>query len=233
MESVIPQLSNEVEYVVIDGSSTDGTQDIIAEYADHLAYWVSERDSGIYDAMNKGTLKSRGKYVYFLNSGDTFFSPTVLTQVTKYLKDDPAVLVGKVSVPNKSNHFPLNIDDKYKSNARIVFESHLCHQALFVRRQDLINVGLFASKYPRFADFHSTWKIITKKGAIYKPELIVSHFPLDGVSSDWRKAVELYKEKEMMLAELGFGYGSFKLMLGRVKAHIYKLKMHCKELRKK
>jgi acetyltransferase-like isoleucine patch superfamily enzyme len=78
MESFFSQTWPEKEYIVIDGGSTDGTADIIREYADRLAYWCSEPDEGIYYAMNKGISQATGDWINILNSGDEFFSPNSL-----------------------------------------------------------------------------------------------------------------------------------------------------------
>ena len=69
--NVLSQSYPNIEYIVIDGGSTDGTVDIIRRYESGLAYWVSEPDKGIYDAMNKGLQKATGDYVWFINAGDT------------------------------------------------------------------------------------------------------------------------------------------------------------------
>lgn len=76
--SVLEQTYHDVEYIVIDGASTDGTQEIIRSYADRLAYWVSEPDKGIYDAMNKGLAHATGSWVNFMNAGDRFVDDHVL-----------------------------------------------------------------------------------------------------------------------------------------------------------
>ena len=70
--SVLNQTYPNIEYIIIDGGSTDGTLDIIKKYEDKISYWVSEPDKGIYDAMNKGTLKATGVWLNFMNAGDTF-----------------------------------------------------------------------------------------------------------------------------------------------------------------
>ena len=74
IESFFAQTWAEKEYIIIDGGSTDGTVEIIKEYADRLAFWCSEKDKGIFDAMNKGISKATGKWTNFLNSGDKFTS---------------------------------------------------------------------------------------------------------------------------------------------------------------
>ena len=81
MLSVLGQTYGNVEYIVIDGGSTDGTVDIIKKYADKLAYWVSEPDGGIYPAMNKGLQHATGEWVNFMNSGDSFADENVLEEV--------------------------------------------------------------------------------------------------------------------------------------------------------
>ena len=79
--SVLGQDYPEVEYIVIDGGSSDGTAEVIARYADRLAYWVSEPDGGIYPAMNKGLKHATGRWVNFMNSGDLFASSHVLSEL--------------------------------------------------------------------------------------------------------------------------------------------------------
>lgn len=95
MESVFAQTYPAIDYVVIDGASTDGTADLIAQHKDRLGYCVSEPDDGMYDALNKGIGKARGEWVIVLNSGDTFCSPTALEDVMKQgLHDEADIIYG-------------------------------------------------------------------------------------------------------------------------------------------
>lgn len=79
--SVIDQTYSNIEYIIIDGGSTDGTVDIIKKYAGNIAYWVSEPDKGIYDAMNKGGLKATGEWIHFLNCGDRLYKKDVMADI--------------------------------------------------------------------------------------------------------------------------------------------------------
>ena len=101
MLSVLGQSYPDIEYIVIDGGSTDGTVDIIKKYADRLAYWVSEPDKGIYDAMNKGIAAATGSYINFMNSGDSFYDNRVVEAVVPYLSSDmKAVIYGNAAICN-------------------------------------------------------------------------------------------------------------------------------------
>lgn len=101
MESFFCQTWPEKEYIVIDGGSTDGTADIIREYADRLAYWCSEKDEGIYDAMNKGISHATGDWINFLNSGDTFATQNALEQLISYESDADILYGNSIEVTNE------------------------------------------------------------------------------------------------------------------------------------
>jgi glycosyltransferase involved in cell wall biosynthesis len=86
IKSVIEQDHPNIEYIIIDGASADGTIDIIKKYGKHISYWVSESDSGIYDAMNKGIDAATGEWINFLNAGDTFCSTNTISTLSQYFK---------------------------------------------------------------------------------------------------------------------------------------------------
>ena len=81
IKSVINQSYTSIEYIIIDGGSTDGTIDIIKKYDKYLAYWISEPDKGIYDAMNKAIKKANGDWINFMNCGDTFVDENVISEI--------------------------------------------------------------------------------------------------------------------------------------------------------
>jgi glycosyltransferase involved in cell wall biosynthesis len=96
LRSVIGQTHRNIEYIVVDGGSLDGTVDIIRKYEQHIDCWVSERDEGIYNAMNKGIELSTGDWICFMNAGDQFHSPTTLEHVSLFLDKRFAVVAGAV-----------------------------------------------------------------------------------------------------------------------------------------
>lgn len=94
--SVVNQINHDYEYIIIDGGSNDGSVDIIKDYADKIDYWVSSKDKGIYNAMNKGIDVAKGEYCIFMNSGDTFYDSNTLKLCIPCL-DGTDVLAGDVS----------------------------------------------------------------------------------------------------------------------------------------
>ena len=107
MESFFSQTWEEKEYIVIDGGSTDGTAEVIKEYADRLAYWCSEKDAGVYDAMNKGVQHANGDWVNILNCGDYYFSDHSLADAIRNCDAGNADIIYGDSMKLRQGHvFP-------------------------------------------------------------------------------------------------------------------------------
>ena len=139
IQSVERQKNVEFEYVVIDGASTDGSVDVIKRHQEIISYWVSEKDGGIYEAMNKGVMASHGKYCLFLNSGDELVESNTLSKVIPYLNNSIDYVVGHelMTVKGISRylwHSPHKCDVEY------LIKYSLRHQASFIKRNMLITV---------------------------------------------------------------------------------------------
>ena len=104
--SVIGQTYTNIEYIIIDGASTDGTFDVIKKYADKIDFWISEPDKGIYDAMNKGLKHATGDWVIFMNAGDSFYNNTVIERFVPQIDIDTVIAHGDIMVIGK--HFRYN-----------------------------------------------------------------------------------------------------------------------------
>lgn len=104
MESFFAQTWKEKEYIVIDGGSTDGTADIIREYADRLSYWCSEKDDGIYDAMNKGIAHATGDWINILNSGDCYCAENSLEEAISLCRTEEADVIYGNSIRLQNGH---------------------------------------------------------------------------------------------------------------------------------
>ena len=151
MLSVLNQTYPDVEYIVIDGGSTDGTVDIIKKYADRLAFWVSEPDKGIFDAMNKGIAHATGEYMNFMNAGDKFYSSHVISDFFEKRHSYPDFIAG-IGILKKESKLPL-IWEPVRENFKL--EEVICggscnHQSCFIRK-DIIRSG-YPHEYGIIAD---------------------------------------------------------------------------------
>lgn len=127
IESVVNQTSKDYEYIVIDGGSTDGSVEVIKEYASQIDYWVSEPDKGIYNAMNKGIYFAKGKYCNFMNSGDMFYDNKVIERVNTFAMTED-VVCGNIVYPGQGVwKNPDNI-----TMARF-YKHAIYHQACFIK----------------------------------------------------------------------------------------------------
>lgn len=128
LRSVLGQTYPHLEYIVIDGGSTDGTVDIIRQYQARLAYWHSEKDAGIYDAMNKGLAKATGRWVNFMNAGDTFLADGTVAEVFATEQQGATVIYGGVEILYPD----LRRIEQPGSPARLWQGMQFSHQATFV-----------------------------------------------------------------------------------------------------
>ena len=94
IESVISQTFKDYEFIIIDGGSTDGSINLIKDYQQYMSYWISEKDNGIYNGMNKGITQAKGTYINFMNSGDVFYRNDILEKVNN-LMNDSDFIIGK------------------------------------------------------------------------------------------------------------------------------------------
>lgn len=147
--SVINQNYQNVEYVIIDGGSTDRAQQIIEKYRSRIAHYVSERDGGIYFGMNKGIDAAKGDYVLFLNAGDVFADNQVLTDIASYIEmtPDADVVYGDSEQIYEYGSFIVRPKQAYLNN-----KMSISHQASFVKTE-LLRAHKFDTKYRYAADF--------------------------------------------------------------------------------
>lgn len=145
--SVINQNYSNLEYIIIDGASTDGTIDIIKKYEDRIDYWVSEKDRGIYDAMNKGILASNGDYINFMNAGDFFTRINLVNDIVEILNSEEIDLLYGDVYKGSGNYSSCNI----KHKTQFVYRT-ICHQAIFAGKK-CFDKNMFDVKYQWLADY--------------------------------------------------------------------------------
>lgn len=151
IKSVKGQLYSNIEYIVVDGNSSDNTKQILVKNKNNISKYISETDTGIFSAMNKGIQLSTGSYLYFLNAGDTFASNNVLNQVSKQLeKSHPDILYANVTQCQENNKWLTRFN---KINRWFLIQNSICHQAVFTRREVFQKFGLFNENYQIAGDY--------------------------------------------------------------------------------
>ena len=194
IESVVCQTYNEYEFIIIDGGSTDGSLEVIKGNKEYITYWVSEKDNGIYHAMNKGVAQAHGDYLIYMNSGDCFHSPDVLESVSNYQED---IICGKIIKGSDTKASGL-----YKSSITLVdlMRASLPHQAMFIKKDLLIN-----HPYDEHYKILSDWKfcietIIFDNCSYRNIDVIVADYDTSGISTNSNGL--LPKEREQILKEM-------------------------------
>lgn len=158
LQSVASQTFRDYEHIVIDGASTDGTLEVVKRYPS--VGYISEKDRGLYDAMNKGLRRASGKYVLFLNAGDTFHDETVLADYARYAKEGFDIIYGDTDIVDSERRF---ISKRHlDAPERLTKDSFLngmlvCHQAFMVKKEIAPEYDL---KYRFSADYDWTVKCI-------------------------------------------------------------------------
>ena len=196
LASVISQNYDDIEYIVIDGGSLDGSKETILQNKDKISYWLSEEDKGIYHAMNKGINVATGEYALFLNSGDVLYDKDVIAKVTAHLSKDIVYgdLIQQISTEEIYCSFPDRIEFSY------LFEKYLPHPSMFIRLDLFKKNGYYNEKYKIVADWAFYVKAIGKHGATYRHvPFVISRYNMDGISSRPENLKKIGEEREIFL----------------------------------
>jgi len=189
IQSVIVQTYQDMEYIIIDGGSTDGTLEIINKYRENISCFISEPDKGIYDAMNKGVKYAAGEWIAFLNAGDVYYSPETIEEMMDRAVSDCGIIYGDT----------INSDGKYEKARKLYmmnFAMCFCHQSCLVRKEYLL-IRPFNISYKICADYDFfLWCRQSKKVFLYisKP---ISVFDINGYAA--QHIAELVAEKEEII----------------------------------
>lgn len=178
--SVINQSYSNIEYIVIDGNSSDGTKDIINKYKDQIYLFVSENDDGIYDAMNKGINNANGKFVNFMNAGDIFFNNNICQLFAdQILIKQFDVFYGDVIAKSEIDNLEILV--KAKPINKIYSGMIFCHQSSFIKLSNLKETP-FDLKYNIVADYNQILSLYFKKKTFYYMENVMAKVLIGGVS---------------------------------------------------
>jgi glycosyltransferase involved in cell wall biosynthesis len=181
LQSVLEQDYPEIEYLIIDGGSIDGSAEFIKSNENKFSYWISEKDSGIYDAMNKGIAKAKGEYLLFLNSGDFFSSKESISKLI-YGNSNYDIIYGNIAMNKTSSlevvKYPANLSLNYFRYAT------LPHQASLIKKNLFLNFGNYITHFKIVSDWAFFCDVIMKHKATYKHvDEVITIFDITGISS--------------------------------------------------
>ncbi|CAG1003474.1 glycosyltransferase [Methylophilaceae bacterium] len=165
IRSVIEQTYGNVEHIIIDGGSIDGTLDVLRKYDDSIDYWLSEKDAGIYDAMNKGIALARGDYIGMLNSDDFFADSSALEKIAARLKeDDVDAVFSCLDIVDPANL--ARVLRKYRISSFSTFMLRIGvmppHPTFYCRRSCYEKAGPYRTDYRIAADFEMLVRLLFK-----------------------------------------------------------------------
>ena len=225
--SVINQKFTDYEYIIIDGNSTDDSIEIINKYSEHISFWVSEPDSGIYNAMNKGIKKANGEYVIFMNSGDCFFNNYSLEKIfsVEQIED---FLIGETIINWKYFKERTRIPSKLTSY-HLMTES-VSHQATFIKRKLFDEIGYYDESLMICSD----WKFVLIAFVKYNKSIkklteTIALIDVNGISNSKKFLPKKRKEREdTLLTCFPQLYDDYKELYRIKRLSFFRIKKHIK-----
>lgn len=198
IQSVVAQQQAEVEFLVIDGGSTDESLQHIKANAKYISSYCSEPDNGVYDAMNKGIALAKGHYILFLNSGDTFYNASVLKTVWSALQTKTAsILYGKPNLVFNGGREEVLESQPETMNLSFLINSTLNHQSAFILKTCLIEYGCYHLQYKYAADYEFFLKVYLKQANAFESlPHVIANYKLDGMSSKPENQLAIEHERQ-------------------------------------
>lgn len=187
--SVLNQSYSNIEYIIIDGGSRDGTVNIIKKYSEKISYWISETDKGIYDAMNKGLDVASGDVIGIINSDD-WYETNAVEVIVQYFKNNSELegVCGDLLIHldfNKYNMIKVAHSSINLSNIRE--KMSIAHPTLFLKKSFYLTYGNFDPKYSIAADYELLLRAMLKGAKLGYIPFLIAHFRVGGASSNQLK----------------------------------------------
>lgn len=199
IESVLAQTFSNYEFIIIDGGSNDKSMEIIDKYKSKIAYYISEKDNGIYEAMNKGISVANGEYLQFLNSGDYLLNKNVLEKVFKY-NGNQDIYYGS-SIRNSTDGRNYRCNEPKNLTMKRFFDHSICHQAMFIKKELFNKFGKYNEKLKIVADWEFNVRTIILNNCSLKfLNFPIVFYDMNGLSM--KKQKMSLKEKDECLNKL-------------------------------
>lgn len=187
IKNVLEQTYPNIEYIIIDGASKDGTLKIIQKYDNQVDLWASEKDQGIYFAMNKGILLAKGELIGIVNADDYYSKNTVKLVVDAFLKTNADVLHGDILlITDKETRMKPDI-------TKMDEQPSVFHPTCFVKRSVYNEIGMFDTQYRISSDYDFLLRCLKKNYKFHYIPEVLSHFRPGGMSASCASNIEGYK----------------------------------------
>ncbi|MFH1509272.1 MAG: glycosyltransferase family 2 protein [bacterium] len=203
IKSILQQNYSNIEYIIIDGGSKDGTLEIIEKYKNSIDYFVSEGDKGIYDGMNKGISIANGEVIYFLNADDELYDKEVISNIVKEFEQekDLAMIFGNVLIQDKKSQLNYLTNIKYYEKDVVRKVESMNHQGVFIKTSVIKKLGMFDLSFKLAADTDLLYKVFIGKYPSKYTKKIVAKFTTGGFGANKKLAYD--EEKRIIKKQLG------------------------------
>jgi glycosyltransferase involved in cell wall biosynthesis len=214
--NVLSQTYTNVEYLIIDGGSSDGTLNIIKKHQQKIKL-ISEPDHGIYDAMNKGVSLSSGDWIIFINAGDSFYEQETLEKLNSFIQSNYAtdLIFGDVNMVLSNGK-----SQKRILHNKILFlvRNMICHQCILYSKNIFNDIGLFDTKYKLSSDFEHFIRARSFPKKILKINEVIANYSLDGISAQKQSIKKIWKERLVIFTKRPNGMNIFHYLFFRLYA---------------
>lgn len=224
LQSIITQEKYLYELIIIDGKSEDNSLDIINKYQKYITYSISELDTGVYNAMNKGIKKAKGKYVIFMNSGDKFVNPNILKMI-KEMSFNSDFIFGATNY--KKGKSCLKIELPQKISFSLFVSNGICHQSSFIKRYLFDEIGYYDENEKILSD----WMFFITALGKYNKNYSVVKFPISEYDMNGMSSFDpniSYKKEHFLKNEFAFFYNDYRKFSHFEKFSYYNLKIKLK-----
>ena len=201
IDSVVRQSYPDIEYIIIDGCSDDGTVKIIKENEQHIAKWLSEPDNGMYDAMNKGIKISTGDLIAFINADDWYEDGTVASVVSNYQKNPDVDVIHGNEIRRSADGRILWVRRPNRNYKSLIKGMTMFHPTCFITRRSYNRWGQYDIRYSLAADYELLLRFYIKGAQICYIDKTLANFRVGGLS--WNKWSLLLYECKIIQTKYG------------------------------
>jgi len=225
IDSIVNQTYKNKEIIIVDGASSDNTVALLRKNAAHLSYWVSEPDSGVYNAFNKGLKHASGEWIYFLGADDYFWNDCVLEEVVKHLMTIPAnikIAYGCVMLVNDKNENILQLGKPWNETKKIFSQlMNIPHQGVMHRRSLFEIHGVFDESFKITGDYEMLLRELKTNDALFIDNSIIAGYRQGGISSVSANALRVNSEYRRAQKLNGLNFPGLMWISNQIKIYTY------------